>query len=195
MTGGFLFNLVNPEIGAGHANYALTFQLLSSLKHIFLLGSFAVAGILWLIACFLVIQAKRRSLGWMFCAALGPLGFAILASLKDATPGATDRYALFIRSLNIFVRIAYELCTFAILWELSYQAMVLKRNLMIMFQSYTTGVSTAQIIATQNASSGMWAFGESLEVMYLVILLYALRPLIFNLVASTASLIASPKPN
>ena len=54
--------------------------------------------------------------------------------------------------------------------------MILKRNLMIRYESITTGVSTAQIIATQNASSGMWAFGESLEVMFFVIVLYLFAP-------------------
>jgi hypothetical protein len=54
---------------------------------------------------------------------------------------------------------------------------------MIWYQSATTGVSTAQIIAIQDASSGMWAFGEGLEVMFFAILLYLLRPLLFNLVA------------
>lgn len=68
--------------------------------------------------------------------------------------------------------------------------MILKRNLMIHYQSIATGVSTSQIIATQNASSGMWAFGESLEVMFFMILLYLLRPILFNLVAR----VITPKP-
>jgi hypothetical protein len=69
--------------------------------------------------------------------------------------------------MNRFVRAGYEVCAFLILWELAYQAMVLKRDLMIRYESYTTGISTAQIIDTQNASSRMWAFGEGMEVMYL----------------------------
>jgi hypothetical protein len=193
MSGGFLFNLINPEIAAGHSNYALNFQILSFIKRVLLLGSFALAAVLWFVACFLVINAKQRSLWWMLCAALGPLGFAILASLKDATPAETDRYALFVRGLNKYVRVVYEICTFFILWQLAYQAMVVKRNLMIMFESFTTGASSAQIIAIQNASSGMWAFGESLEVMYLAILFYALRPAIFNLAARAATVMSSRK--
>jgi hypothetical protein len=65
--------------------------------------------------------------------------------------------------------------------------MILKRNLMIWYQSATTGVSTAQIIAIQDASSGMWAFGEGLEVMFFVILLYLLRPILFNLAAGVTA--------
>ena len=90
------------------------------------------------------------------------------------------RYNRFVRNLNWYVRVAYELCTFVILWELAYQAMVLKRTLMIRYEAATTGVSAAQIIDLQNASGGMWAFGEGLEVMYLVVLLYLLRPFIFH---------------
>lgn len=56
------------------------------------------------------------------------------------------------------------------------------------------GVMTAaQIIDLQNASSGMWAFGEGLEVMFIVILLYLLRPMLFNLVSYAAATFASPK--
>jgi hypothetical protein len=66
---------------------------------------------------------------------------------------------------------------------------------MILYESATTGASTAQIIATQNASSGMWAFGEGLEVMFLVVLFYLLWPIVFNVVARLAALVASPKPH
>jgi hypothetical protein len=95
--------------------------------------------------------------------------------------------------MNRFVRVGYEVCAFVILWELAYQAMVLKRDLMIKYESYTTGVSTAQIIDTQNASSGMWAFGEGMEVMYLVVLLYLIWPIVFNVVGRGAAMMAAPK--
>jgi len=81
------------------------------------------------------------------------------------------------------VRVGYEICSFVILWELAWQALVFKRNLMIRYESMTTGISIAQIVATQNASSGMWAFGESLEAMFFVMILYLLRPILFNLVS------------
>src|SRR5437868_2959195 len=92
MLGGLLFNLINPEIAAGHPNYVRNFHLLSLLK----IGSFwasgALVATLWLLSCFLVIRSKERSSLWLFCAALGPLGFAILMTLKDRVPGETDRY-------------------------------------------------------------------------------------------------------
>jgi hypothetical protein len=39
----------------------------------------------------------------------------------------------------------------------------------------------ASIVARQDASSGMWAFSEMLEQFYLVVLLYLLWPMLFNL--------------
>lgn len=170
--GGLLFSRINPEIAAGHPNYVRNYHLLSLLKITSLLASFAVAGILWLAACFLVIRSKQRSSWWLFLAVLGPFGFAILALLNDKAPRDTDRHALFVRSLNSFARVGYEVGRFVNIWLLAFEAMVLKRNLMILYESATTGVSTAQIIATQNASSGMWAFGEGIEVMFLVVVLY-----------------------
>ncbi|MGD1210868.1 MAG: hypothetical protein ABR973_05860 [Candidatus Acidiferrales bacterium] len=193
MLGGLLFSLINPEIAAGHPNYARNYHLLSLVKIMSMLASTAVVGILWLLACFLVIRSKERSWLWLFLAALGPLGFAILAMLNDRAAAETDRHTRFVRNLNRFVRVGYEVCTFAIIWLLAFQAMVIMRNLIIMYQSATTGMSTAQIIDLQNASSGMWAFAEGMEVMYIVVLLYVIRPLIFNTVGRVAAIMASPK--
>jgi hypothetical protein len=186
MLGGLLFSLINPEIAAGHPNYVRSFHLLSLVKNMVIWASEALVAILWLLACFLVIRSKERSPLWLFFAALGPIGFAILTALNDKTPSEVDRHARFVRRLNIFVRVGYEVCRFVIIWLLAYQAMVLKRNLMIMYQSATTGISTAQIIDQQNASSGMWAFAEGMEVMYLVVFLYLIWPIVFNIVGRVA---------
>jgi hypothetical protein len=197
--GGALFSLINPEIAAGHPNYVRNFHLLNLLKISVIWVTAAAALVLWLLVCLQVIRAKKRSLSWLFLAALGPFGLAILAMLNDLSmtsdrPTAeTDRYTRFVRNMNWFVRAGYELCTFVIVWELAYQAMLLKRTLMIQYEAATTGVSIAQIVDTQNASSGMWAFGEGLEVMFLVVLLYLLRPVVFNLVGRAAATMATPK--
>ena len=53
-------------------------------------------------------------------------------------------------------------------------------DLMIMIEAATTGISTAQIIDRQNASSGMYAFREGLEILFLVVLFYLLWPICFN---------------
>ena len=193
MAGGLLFSLINPEIAAGHSNYARNYHLLSLVKNMSLVASGAVVVILWLTACFLVIRSKERSSLWLFLAGLGPFGFVILAMLNDRAPEETDRYSRFVRSLNRFVRVGYEVCGFVIMWLLAFQAMVLKRNLTIMYESATSGISTAQIIDRQNASSGMWAFAEGIEVMYMVVLLYLIWPIVFNIVGRVAALRASPK--
>jgi hypothetical protein len=191
--GGMLFSLINPEMAAGHPNYARNFHLLSQLKIMCFLASVAGAAVLWMLACLLVIRSRKRSYLWLFLAALGPIGFAVLATLKDQDAAETDRYSLFLRNMNRAVRAGYELCTFLIAWELAYQAVVLKRTLMIRYEAATTGVSIAQIVNTQNASAGMWAFSEGLQVMYLVVLLYLLRPIAFCVVGHVTATMASAK--
>jgi hypothetical protein len=143
----------------------------------------ACVGVVWLLVCFLVIRSKKRSYLWLLMAALGPLGFAALASLNDRTTAETDSYTRFVRKMNLFVRSGYEVLSFAIIWELAWQAMILKSTLMIRYEAFTTGASVAQINAVRDASSGMWAFGEGLEVMYFAVLLYLLRPFVFRMVA------------
>ena len=193
MLGGFLFSLINPEIAAGHPNYVRNYHLLSRVKVMAFGASVAVAAILWLVACFLVIRSKERSSLWLFLAALGPIGFAILITLNDRTSQEKDRHARFVRNLNWMVRVGYEVCRFAFIWWLAFEGMVLKRNLMILYESATTGISTAQIIDQQNASSGMWAFGEGMEMMFLVVLLYLIWPAVFNIVGRLTAIMASSK--
>ena len=190
--GGFLFSRINPEIAAGHPDYVRNFHRLSLLKNTTLFASFAVVAILWFVICVFVIRSKQRSLWWLVLALLGPIGFAILAALNDKAPLAADRYVRFVHKLNPFVRVGYEVCIFIVIWLLAYQGMVVKRVLMILYQSATTGMSTAQIIDIQNASSGMWAFAEGNEVMYLVVLFYLLQPVVFNFVGRLATRTASP---
>lgn len=192
--GGLLSNLINPEIAAGHPNYVRNYHLLSLLKNMCFWGSCAVAGVLWLLVCFLMIRSKKRSNLWLLLAALGPFGLAALAILNDRASAETDRYARFVGNMNWLVRTGYELCTFLIAWVLAYQGMVLHRTLMIRYQAAATGMSTAQIIDLQNASSGMWAFAEGNEVMFLVVLLYLLRPIVFRIAGNVVAARSSPKP-
>ena len=60
-------------------------------------------------------------------------------------------------------------------------------------KSYTTGLSVEAIIEQQNASSGMWAFGELLETIFLVILFYLLWPICFNAASRLPRLWAGSK--
>lgn len=190
--GGMLSNLINPEIAAGHPNYVRNWHLLNLLKSLLFFASVAAAGVLWILSCMMLIRSKQRSYLWLVLAALGPFGFAVLAMLSDRAPAENDRFARFVRSLNGFMRVGYEVCTFMIVWVLAYEAMVLHRSLMIRYEAATTGVSTAQIMSMQSASSGMWAFAEGNEVIFLVALLYMLRPIVFSCV-SYMTAAASPR--
>lgn len=186
--GGILLNLINPEIAAGHANYVRNYWLLDVLKRVLFFGMLLVDLALWFLTGFFLLKAKQQSYQWLPLVLLGPLGFAVLTTLGDRALEQRDFYHCFVSKLNIYLRVAYELCSFWIFWELAYQAMVLKRNLMIIYEAAATGVSTAEIIAQQDASSGMWAFGEGLEVMFLVVVFYLLRPLVFNAVGRLCGL-------
>ena len=191
--GVMLFSLFDPESAVGHPNYAQNYHQLSVLRHMALWGSEAGVFVLWLLVCLMVIRSKKRSPLWLFLAALGPFGFAVLAMLNDGAPAETDSYARFVRNLNGFVRAGYEVCIFVMAWMLAYQGMVFKRNLMIRHEAAITGMSVAQIIDSQNASSGMWAFAEGNEVIYLVILFYLLWPIVFNISGRVAATMATPK--
>jgi hypothetical protein len=209
--GGALFSLINPEIAAGHPNYVRNFHLLTLLKLSVICATAAVVVLLWVLVCLQVIRAKKRSAWWLVLAVLGPFGLAILAMLNDRailsdvarlndgamlndrTTAETDRYSGFVRNMNWFVRAGYELCTFVIVWELAYQGMALKRALTVRYEAARTGMSVAQVIDVQNASGGMWAFAEGMEVMFFVVLLYLLRPVVFNLVGRVAAIKVSSK--
>ncbi|HTB98044.1 MAG TPA: hypothetical protein VK716_13610 [Terracidiphilus sp.] len=182
--GGAASNWINPELAAGHANYARNFHLLSMLKNSIFFASLAGVVLLWIVACVLILRSKNRSPYWLLLVPFGPFGFAALSMLNERTASDPDRYTVFVRKMNWWVRVGYELCTFVAIWELAYEAMVLKRTLMIWFESVRMGVSAAQIMDIQNASSGMWAFGEGMEVMFLVVVFYVLRPIVFCVVAN-----------
>ena len=62
--------------------------------------------------------------------------------------------------------------------------MMVAREAMIQLASIRTGTPVEAIVAIQDASSGMYAFAEGLQVLYLVPLLYLLWPLVFNVAGS-----------
>jgi len=190
--GGMLFSSINPEIAAGYTNYTRIYRLLDLARKLSGLATLLAILGLWLLTCFFVIKSKQKSYLWLSVAALGPFGFIILSMLDDRAPSSGDLYQQFVGKLKVYLRIAYELCFFVIVWDVAYRLMVLKRNLMIIYESATTGVSTAQIISQQNASSGMWAFSEGNEVMYLAVLFYLLWPIGFNAAARLPKLWTLP---
>lgn len=181
IAGAGLASLIDPEMARGHADYARDFHLLELAKT----GVVAVAAglmlVLWGATCYLVLKSRQRSLTWLALAAAGPFGFIVIALLADLLPAPDDRYQQFIGKLGLYWRIPLEIAVFVAAWLLAYQSVVLLRDLMIAYASFRTGIPVAAIVAEQAASSGMYAFGEGLETLYLVPLIYLLWPILFNL--------------
>lgn len=188
-----LFNSINPEIAAGYPNYERNYRLLALARNLSSLAALLANISLWFLTCFFLVKSKQQWYGWLPLAMLGPFGFIILTILSDNAPAPGDLYQRFVGKLQIYLRVAYELCFFVIVWVVAYQTMVLQRDLMIIYEAATIGTSTAQIINQQNASSGMWAFGEGMEVLYLVVLFYLLWPICFNAVGHLLKLWTSSK--
>ena len=180
---GVVFSAIDPEIAAGHPDYERNYRLLDMAKHLSLLAGLLLDLGLWILTCFFLLRSKGRSAGWLPLAILGPFGFIPLTWLRDMEPAPEDGYQQFLRKLNTALRVVYELCMFLAVWVVAYQIMLLKHDLQILYESATTGVSTAAIEEIRNASGGMWAFSEGIVVLYLVVLLYLLWPICFNVVA------------
>jgi len=191
--GGALINSINPEIAAGYANYERNYRLLSLAKSLSMLAGLLVVTGLWFLTCFFLVKSKKRSYGWLPLSMLGPFGLIILTMLGNNTPAPGDLYQQFVGRLRSYLRVAYELSFFVVVWIGAYQAMVFKRNLMITYEAAATGTSAAQIINQQNASSGMWAFSEGLEVLFLVNLFYLLWRICFDLIGRLPRLWAPPE--
>jgi hypothetical protein len=189
---GILINSIDPEIAARTSNYERNYRLLSLAKSLSVLAVLVIMG-LWFLTCFFLVKSKKRSYGWLPLAMFGPFGLIILTLLSNNASAPGDLYQQFIGKLKIYLRVAYELGFFVVVWVGAFLTMVLERDLMIIYEATTTGTSTAQIIDQQNASSGMWAFREGLEVLFLVVLFYLLWPICFNVVGRLPRLWASAK--
>jgi hypothetical protein len=187
VSGALLTNAINPEIAAGHPDYVRNYQHLELVKRLSFLTSLATMAGLWLLTCFFLIRSKLRSLGWLPLAALGPFGLIGLTLLDDRQPAPGDRYQGFLRRRNVYQRVALEVLLFVIAWVAAGEAVDWKHDLMVQLEAARTGVSPERILEIQSASGGMWAFGEGMEVMALVVLIYLLWPLCFNAVGHLLS--------
>jgi len=184
MAGGALAFAIDPERLAGHANYVRNFQLLTLARSAIMLAMFGLVVVAWFVTCLLVLRSKSQPYRWLPLALLGPIGLAILASLRDLRPEPSDLYERFNRRLNAFLRGAYEIVFFILAWTLSWQMMLIKREAMIAFESAMTGLSRDQVLEQENMQSAMWAFSELNEVMYFFAVLYLLRPVCINVLGS-----------
>jgi hypothetical protein len=178
--GGMLTNFINPEIAAGHPNYQRNYRILDMVKYVVFFLTLLMIMCLWCLTCFFLVKSRKQSYLWLFLIILGPFGFMVLTMLGDRAPEIDDFHQIFIRNLKIYLRVVYELFFFIIVWDVAYEIVVLKNDLMVMYESYMTGISTEEIFNQQSASSGMWAFAEGNETIYLVSLFYLLWPLCFN---------------
>lgn len=183
IAGARLALLIDPEMARGHADYVRDYRWLELVRQGVLLAVSGLALLLWMATCYLLLRSRQRSLGWLALSAAGPFGFIVIATLASPSPAPGDRYQQFIGRLKIYARVPLEIAVFVAIWFVAAQAVQTKRELLISYQAFTTGTPVATIVAEQNASSGMYAFGEALEVFYLVPLIYLLWPLAFNLAA------------
>lgn len=145
--------------------------------------------------CMVVIRAKARSYRWLLLSVLGPFGFIPLAMLDDHSTTPPDAHQRFVAWLNLPLRAAYELATLLLAWMLAFASVEVLRELIISYQARTTGVSRAQMVQEQLASSGMWAFGETLEGLFLLVLLYLSLPIAFALCERVVRPIAAAPKN
>jgi hypothetical protein len=179
---GVMFRLIDPELARGGADYVRNFRLLELARRGALITMAGLALALWVLTCYLVLKSRQRSLWWLLLAAAGPFGFIVIVMLEDRAPASYDLYQQFIRQLKLYWRVPIEIAAFVTVWSLAFELMVLKRGLMIRYESFMSGTPAATIIDLQNQSSGMWAFSEGNEVIYLVVLIYLLWPVFLNVV-------------
>jgi hypothetical protein len=179
---GVLFRLIDPEMARGSADYVRNYRLLELARTGALMAMAGLALVLWVLTCYLVLKSRQRSLGWLLLAAAGPFGFIVIAMLEDRAPPSHDLYQQFNRKLKLYWRVPIEIAAFFTVWLFAFELMVLKQDLMIRYESFMSGTPVATIIDLQNQSSGMWAFSEGNEVLYLVVLIYLLWPVVFNVV-------------
>jgi hypothetical protein len=173
--------LIDPEWARGHADYTRGYRMLEMAQHGVQMAVLGLVLGLWSAVCYLVLRSRQRSLLWLPLAAAGPFGFIAIALLQDRAPAPEDLYQLFIRKLKMVWRVPLEIAVCVAAWVAAFLSMLLKRDLMIRYESFSTGTPVEAIVARQLESSGMYAFSEGLTVMYFVVLLYLLLPIIVNL--------------
>ena len=184
LAGGALMAAIDPDKLAGHAHYVRNYRLLELARGGVMLAMFGAVVIAWFVTCLLLLRSKHQTYRWLPLALLGPIGLAVLASLRNLGPGPPDFYERLNRRLNLFFRVAYEIGFFMLVWTLSWQLMSLKHEAMISLHSAMTGLPRDQVLEQQNDQSAMWAFSELNDVVYFFVLLYLLRPVCVNVVGS-----------
>lgn len=179
--GAALYALLDPAMVRGRADFLLDHRVQDFVRPAVLAGSAGLIVVLWIATCAFVLRSRQLSLGWILLAAAGPFGYIVLALLDNRSATAADPYQEFIRKLKVYWRIPLEMIFFVAAWSLAFLTMEIRQELMIRVQSFTTGIPAATLVDQQNASGGMSAFGDMLQVIYLVVLVYLLWPIVFDL--------------
>lgn len=179
-----IFNAIDPELARGHDNYARNFALLEHLRIGVWLAGLVLLCALWLLACVWLLRAKSRRGAWLSLALLGPPGFAVLTALSDRSPPApADAYRRQLERLPRLLRVLYEVLRFAAFGVVALQLVEWFDSGTAILEATRRGIALASVLAERDASSGMWAFGDSLRAACLFVLLYALWPAGCNAVA------------
>ncbi|MFI5362387.1 MAG: hypothetical protein ACHQ49_10490 [Elusimicrobiota bacterium] len=178
---------VNPEWALRTAHYSRNFHLLEDVRYVLMAATAGASALLWLAVFLLVLTAKGRSWKWAALAVLGPFGLVGLAMLADVDAAPGDAHARWRAGQGFLRRAASEAVFFFAAWTAAYGVVVLKRNIQILLESWATGTPVAQIVAVQSASSGMWAFSEGMEQIFLIAMMYLAWPICFNLAARLKS--------
>lgn len=168
--------MIDPEMAARHANYERNYRLLESLRAAVLSGTFLSVLSLWFAMCLLLLKEKRRSLLWAVLGMLGPLGLAFIAALKSGEDDPADAYRGFVARLGPLSRIGYEVLLFVGIFALAMAAVSIHSDVMIAWAAHVQHVPVEQILQERDASSGMYAFSEAMEALYLIACLYFLVP-------------------
>ena len=171
---------INPEWAVRTSDYVRNYHLLDMARSGVLLATLLADIALWFTACFLVLKSKKQSRWWLAAGLLGPIGLIVLSVIPDHAPSSEDLYQRFLGRMKAASRIAYEIGLFVVVWISAFTIVSLITELRILGESIFTGTPRAQIVNVQLASSGMYAFGEFLEVTGLVVFFYLTFPVVFN---------------
>lgn len=181
MTGGTAVAFsINPESSAFGPFHVRNYWLLYDIRRVLLWTTPLTVLALWLLTCLFVVRAKARSYAWSALALFGPFGLIALTMLESKRVEGGALYDGRVRRRHWPLRALYQVVLLIVIVAAADQLIVLKRPLVIWWQSHVTGVPVEEIIQQQDASSGMWAFGEGLEMLFLVVLFYLLWPICFN---------------
>ena len=171
---------INPESSTIGSFHLQNYWLLYDVRRVLLwVTPLAVVG-LWFLTCLFVVRAKGRSYAWSAVGLLGPFGLIALTMLGSKRVERGGLYDRWVRHRHWALRVLYQVMLFAVIVVAADRLIVLKRPLVILWQSHVTGFPVEEVVRQQDASSGMWAFGEGLETLFLVVLFYLLGPICFK---------------